>query len=628
MTQFDPTAISDGPTETINSYEGPAPALVFEAYRNGVSVNVVNGTVGLGDPTLATAADTFEIGSQTKMLTTTVLLQLVEEGKFSLDDRLADAMDITPLSWMPNIHDVTLRQLMTHSSGIPDFFNDVPELYDAVIEMLSQDPPKPVGPEQYLELLEAIDPSALFAPGEAFNYSNTGFLLLGLLIENATGNTLAEEYQTRIFDPVGMTSSGLPGFDRPEGILRSYAVVEGEIIEVTNLPVADLGDGGVVSNTGDMIRFMKALFIDGTLVPENQMGALEQYFTAEDGPEGSPFIGHGGGTYGTGSITLFHPATGTIFSAAETMRYGFDRPSDEVFQALASLINTPAWGQNYGDGGDLEFTTTAADLELSETIGTDGTAQTLLTVDGVTLSIDTRLSELETDRLTFKDGSLLFVADETGSNFRVENDGSDTATAGNQLVGLSGKDRLVGGRGDDKISGGAGNDSLNGRNGDDSISGDAGNDKIAGKRGNDHLFGGRGEDKISGGRGDDRLDGDSGDDILRGGRGNDDLSGSSGDDILRGGRGNDTLNGGEGDDFLKGGHGSDIFVFNENSGNDTIKSFETGKDQIDLSALNLTFQDLQMSERSGGRGYDITFGEDTLVIASPNGELTETDFIF
>lgn len=628
MTQFDPAAINGGVSEIINSYDGPAPALIFEAYRDGVSVSSATGTVGLDDPTLATTEDKFEIGSQTKMMTTTVLLQLVDEGNFSLDDRLADVMDVSAMSWMPNIEEVTVRQLMTHTSGIPDFLNDVPEVEAAIIEMLSQDPPQPVGPDQYLALLEEFGPPALSEPGAEYNYSNTGFLLLGLLIEETAGTTLAEEYQSRIFDPAGMTSSSLPGFDRPDGILNSYAVVDGEFVDVTNLPIADLGDGGVVSTTGDMIRFMKALFIDGTLVPESQGEALEQYFAAGGGLEEDGLIGQGGGTFGATSITLFDPVTGTIFSVAETMRYGPDTPSDLAFQAFFDLVESPAWNADYTAGGSISFAASAADFEVSEAVGTVGAVETRLSIDGVTLAIDSPLSELDTDKLSFEDNSILFVAEASGSDFKVHKEARDAATSDNQLFGLSGDDRLIGGRGDDKISGGAGVDNLSGRRGDDEMSGGEGNDDLSGNRGDDLLSGENGDDNISGGRGDDWLDGGNGDDLLRGGRGDDDLSGGTGDDILRGGRGNDTLDGGEGDDILNGGRGADTFVFGANSGDDVIRNFESGKDQIDLTILNLTFADLQVSESRSGRSFEVQFDDASLVINTLHGELTESDFLF
>jgi D-alanyl-D-alanine carboxypeptidase len=216
VTQFDPTAISSGVSAIINSYDGPAPALIFEAYRDGVSVSSATGTVGRDDPTPASIDAKFEIGSQTKMMTTTVLLQLVDEGYFSLDDRFSEVMDVSPLSWMPNIEDVTLRHLMTHKSGIPDYRNSA-DVQQGMVELLSQDPPQPIGIEEFLQLFELTNLPADFAPGAKVEYSNTGFTLLGLLIEDTTGNSLASEFQTRIFDPVGMSSTHVPEFELPDG---------------------------------------------------------------------------------------------------------------------------------------------------------------------------------------------------------------------------------------------------------------------------------------------------------------------------------------------------------------------------------------------------------------------------
>ncbi|GAA6190078.1 serine hydrolase [Litorivita sp. NS0012-18] len=627
MTQFDPTAISGGVSEIINSYDGPAPALIFEAYRDGVSVSAATGTVGRDDPTLATTDDKFEIGSQTKMMTTTVLLQLVDEGHFSLDDRLADAMDVSALSWMPNIGEVTLRQLMTHKSGIPDYRNEA-EVQQGMVELLSQDPPQPIGIEEFLQLFEATNLPANFEPGTEFSYTNTGFTLLGLLIEDTTGNSLADEFQTRIFDPVGMSSTSLPEFELPDGVLKSYLEVNGEVLDVTDLPIAELGEGGGISTTGDMIRFMKALVIDGTLVPESQMRDLYEFFSPEPDSDDSEIIGHQGGTDGTISQTLVHLPSGTILSASETMRYGQTGLSDEVFEAIEQLMQNPAWTADYADDGGIAFAASAADFNVSEVVGTDGAAETLLSIDGVTLTRDGALSELDTNKLSFEDGSVLFVADASGSNFNVLKDARHAAAADNQLVGSLGDDRLIGGRGDDKISGGDGNDDLIGRRGDDEMSGGDGDDNLAGNRGDDQLSGDNGDDNISGGRGDDWLDGGRGDDFLRGGHGDDRLSGGTGDDILRGGHGNDTLEGGEGSDVLIGGRGADTFVFGTNSGDDVIRSFEAGKDQIDLTILNLAFNDLQISESSGGRSFEVQFDDANLVINTLHGELTEADFLF
>lgn len=204
MTKFDPDAFLSGIQKAVDNYDSGAPAVLIEVYRNGVSAKSASGTIGYGNDTPATNRDKYEIGSQTKMMTATVLLQLASEGKLSLDDKLSNMMDVSHLSGIANIEDVTIRQLMTHSSGIPDVFNEfidengVPLAYAPIL----QDPPQPVGAEDHLMFLNSLEAPANFEPGTDTKYSNSGFLLLELAIENRTGNSLSEKFQTRIFDPL------------------------------------------------------------------------------------------------------------------------------------------------------------------------------------------------------------------------------------------------------------------------------------------------------------------------------------------------------------------------------------------------------------------------------------------
>lgn len=147
----------------------------------------------------------------------------------------------------------------------------------------------------------------------------------------------------------------------------------------------------------------------------------------------------------------------------------------------------------------------------------------------------------------------------------------------NRLEGLGGNDTL---RGDD------GNDTLLGGSGNDSLYGDDGRDNLDGGDGNDTLKGGDGDDVVAGGAGIDNITGDDGRDTLNGGAGN---------DRVNGGDGNDIINGGDGIDWLIGGSGRDTFVFGSGSGGDTIADFNRRQDFIDLTALGLTFADLDTS---------------------------------
>lgn len=163
--------------------------------------------------------------------------------------------------------------------------------------------------------------------------------------------------------------------------------------------------------------------------------------------------------------------------------------------------------------------------------------------------------------------------------------GDDTifARGGDDTVhGDNGNDTMGGGAGNDRMYGGQGDDLMYGGAGNDRLFGDAGEDMVWAGIGNDSVDGGAGNDTIGGGAGSDTLIGGEGNDVIYGGAGTDLIYGDAGDDTLFGGVGSDTLWGGEGDDLLYGGGGIDTFGFAGASGNDTIRGYEAGVDQIDI----------------------------------------------
>ena len=622
MSNFDPAAFLASVEPKASEYDGAASAFLIEIYRNGVSAEVAHGTVSHESDTSASNDNKYQIGSQTKMMTATVLLQLASEGALSFDDKLADVMDVSGLGGIANIENATLYQLLTHSSGIADYANDTTVMQQQIWEQLQS---RPVGPTEIIEMFNELEAPANFEPGTETSYSNTGFLLLGMAIEAVTGNTMAEELHTRIFEPLGMSSTSLPGSSIPEGILSSYAMISGELADVTRVPL-DLGsEGGVVSTTGDMVRFMKALAIDQTLVAEDQYDALEQYFIAS-GFSGE-FLGHTGGSLGTGSIAYVHLPTETIIVAVEPTRVPSDFFSTTMPEVMTSIILDQTW-QSFQIGEKIEFVLSAAELDISEETGTDGSLDMALGMGGVSLTLDGALSDLDSSSLVFDDGSVILVADAAGERISIRSDARGSLTTDNQLIGLAGTDQLIGGRGDDKIIGGSGEDILKGRRGDDLMQGGDGDDRLSGNRGNDQIDGGTGDDLLVGGRGNDALDGGVGNDILRGGRGADQLEGGAGNDRLVGGRGNDVLFGGEGDDVLLGGKGTDTFVFAETSGVDTVIGFETGKDKIELTTLSLTFEDLTIREQRYGYAEEVSFEGGSILFLDAGSQLCADDFLF
>lgn len=468
MTMIDPSPFL-APLETaIANFEGPAPAALVGVARGGLSAQTAAGVKTVGQDAPAEADAKFHIASQTKMMTAAVVLQLAAEGRFSLDDKLSDVMDVSPLAGIANIETATMHQLLTHSSGIPDYVSDfvseagIPALWMRLL----MNPPQKVSVDEAIEFLIAQNAPAEFEPGQSTEYCNTGFLLFQLAIEHVTGQPLAEVFQNRIFDPLGMEDTSFPGIGRPDGIISSYNTMAGQLFDVTHLPIDDAGDGGVVSTTADMIKFMQALVVDRTLVPESQLDGLGHFFDAVGFGQGD-FVGHNGGTVGTTSVTVVHMPTGTVISVALTHADQNQNLSSLFEQVKNNVLSDEAWSNFESGDGPLEFAFTAADLGISEAPGSDATPQVQLDMDGVSLFLDGPLAELDTGNLTFSDGSILFVAEHSAAQFSVAQHAAEAMSADNQLIGQSGNNLLIGGHGNDALSGGAGDDWLDGAGGHD-----------------------------------------------------------------------------------------------------------------------------------------------------------------
>ncbi len=333
---------------------------------------------------------------------------------------------------------------------------------------------------------------------------------------------------------------------------------------------------------------------------------------------------------------------------------------DERFEVVEGLLKLK-------DGQSLDYETDGASVDV-EVIATDsgdlGYAETFtITIDDVN----------EVTIITNADGSQE-QSGTTGGDEMTGGEGADTldggkggdrldgGTGADTLLGGSGKDMLIGGKGGDMLKGGKGTDTASYKASDSRVvidlkngtasGGDANGDtlksieNLVGSAGKDKLYGSDGDNKLSGGNGADKLLGRKGADVLKGGKGSDTLDGGSGKDKLYGGAGADTLKGGkgadklyggdkgdrliggEGNDKLFGGKGSDEFVFKGTWGDDTIKDFKDGKDMIDLSATDFSFDDLTITKDGrdvlieDGNGNSITIEDTKLAL------ITEGDFIF
>lgn len=208
------------------------------------------------------------IGSVTKTMTGTLILQLVQEGKLSLDDKLA--------RWYPDAkgsNEITVSMLLNMSSGLFDYENEDPTTDAYIKGKLLEDPHYQFDMEELIA--RGIYRDLNFAPGTDFSYTNTGTVLLGKIAEKVTGRTYEQLLKQRLWRPLGMTRTFLDmrgGLKPPHAQLYSPDVIDGQRVNVTDWGISwGWAAGAAASTLPDLHRWAKALGTGkGVLRPETQ----------------------------------------------------------------------------------------------------------------------------------------------------------------------------------------------------------------------------------------------------------------------------------------------------------------------------------------------------------------------
>ncbi|MGW2687926.1 serine hydrolase domain-containing protein [Streptomyces sp. NPDC001414] len=258
-------------------------------------------TAGVGDTRTGaprSAADHYRVGSITKTFVAAVLLQLEAEGRLSLDD--------TVDRWLPGVvrghgndgRRVTVRQLLDHTSGIYNYTSDdgfartyflkdgfLRHRYDTLT------------PAELVALAMRHAPD--FAPGTDWSYSNTNYVLAGMVIKAVTGHSYAEEITRRVIEPLRLTGTVVPGTRTtlPSPSSRAYSkladTATGPAYDVTALnPSLASSAGEIISTSADLTRFYRAL-LRGRLLPAHQLKEMKTTV---------PVPGDPGSAYGLGLI--------------------------------------------------------------------------------------------------------------------------------------------------------------------------------------------------------------------------------------------------------------------------------------------------------------------------------------
>jgi D-alanyl-D-alanine carboxypeptidase len=326
------------------------------------------------------------VGSVTKTWIATLTLQLVDEGALTLDDTLS--------RWFPdfpNADKITVRQLLSHTSGATNYYVQLEQLAGIFLEKIDTDW-RGFTPDELLDVATELEPS--FEPGEDLGYSNTNYVLLGRIVELVTGNPLHAELRSRIYEPLGLENTFLggdedipggwgPGYTTEYAMLFSEtdptaALYERVAAKLATLPWAS---GALVTTAPDLLRFERALFggelleratltemFTPVVVSENHVGSgldlsggLGVFEVTFPTPLGSG-VGHDGGIPGFSAAMLFfpdHDVSVVLLVNDDRAETGIIPPPDRVIETLVYDALVQVLEHTTGEEIELEVAQTA-----------------------------------------------------------------------------------------------------------------------------------------------------------------------------------------------------------------------------------------------------------------------------
>jgi D-alanyl-D-alanine carboxypeptidase len=286
-------------------------------------------------------------------------LALVQEDRLTLDTPISEWLAGYPwFRQIPNHEVITLRQLLNHSAGIRNHV-EMPE-FQAAFSRNWQNPQNPFSPEELVSFI--VDQPALFKPGEGWYYSDTGYILVGLIIEKVTGNSYYEEVTRRFLSPLSLDlttpsdrralsdlASGYLAADNAFGLPVKTTAKPGTLAWH---PGIEWTGGGLVSNPKDLVRWAKSLY-EGQVMEGNYSGTLLQTVPIspehpeiryglgvavhEEGRFG-PTYGHGGWIPGYCSSLRYYPEFGIAVALQINSDIGMDEGIEEIEEQLAAVI--------------------------------------------------------------------------------------------------------------------------------------------------------------------------------------------------------------------------------------------------------------------------------------------------
>lgn len=286
------------------------PAALASVSSRGRSSSLVSGSSRIDRPVPVPRDGQVRAGSNTKTFTAVAVLQLVAEGKVELDAPIEKYLPGLVRGEGIDANAITIRQLLQHTSGLPNYTEHIGlQRFEDIRHRFF--PPR--------ELLDAaLAHPAKFAPGARWEYSNTGYLLAGMVIERVTGRPLQEQITERVIKRAGLKKTYWPQVGdqtiqgrHPQG----YAIADvatGEVVDATEMDPSWGGAAGqLISTPEDLSTFFRAL-LDGKLLPDAQLAEMRETVPAQLWPGaryglgiaatplscGGEYWGHGGDIHG------------------------------------------------------------------------------------------------------------------------------------------------------------------------------------------------------------------------------------------------------------------------------------------------------------------------------------------
>jgi D-alanyl-D-alanine carboxypeptidase len=294
----------------------------------GLSIAVVRGSDTLmmtgfgvanrGPGRPSTASTVYRIGSITKQFTAAAIMRLVDRGKIALDDRLSKYLPDVPKHW----HATTIRQLLNHTSGIHSFTAS-PEWPKRQAEDMT--------PRQIIALVtkDSLD----FPTGTAFSYNNTGYILLGMILEAVSGQTYAAHLQRELFVPLGLTQTNYCPSHPTDTLFADGYAADGDTVKPAQFlnMTQPYAAGAICSTVRDLAKWQRALANGGVVSAD----AYRLMISSDTLPNGNP-IGYGFGL-ATGQLGTHRYIThnGGINGFTST---GFHFPDDST--EVVILVNS------------------------------------------------------------------------------------------------------------------------------------------------------------------------------------------------------------------------------------------------------------------------------------------------